>query len=139
MKLIVHVPSALCGALFATLALASLGAQGITVTPLNPPVVVSGIPTPSQLTRVHESLPLTVPHGKVFVAVSMGTQKSGSYQTEVHIDGSLVYRRLSANGDLRELPPPYVAAGPGSIVEVMGGDSELTDALLWGYLADMAM
>ena len=105
---------------------------GITI---DGPVQVEGIPAPNQIMRVVEGTPLTVPVGKIFVAVSLGSLKGGSHTTELHFDSAKVFQ-VTTSGALAELPRPYIAAGPGTVVEPMFGDGDPDDAEVWGYLGD---
>ncbi len=135
------LPSAFLGAGVAILVFLAFGFQ-FTAKPINPPIVVEGVPTPGQMIQITELQSLMVPPGKLFVVTGLGSFKNsgGSGITLLRFDGVETVRvnitTSTGNGSTVKLIPPGLTAPAGTLVEVLGGDSTPDDARCWGYLAD---
>ena len=115
-------------------------------------VRIEGIPAPSQMKRIVEGTPLTVPNDKLFVATGVGRESSGDgnpgsgnvMRFQVQFDNVDVFWRFGIHqgmdgrtvGDL-SIPPGLMAPG-GTVVSIEAEDDlggQHTGVLL-GYLAD---
>lgn len=145
MELRVHVPSALIGACALGLVLLATGAQHV-LTDQSPktlkwPVEVAqtlridGIPAARDMVMVEKGVPYTVPSGKLFALIAMGTTdaQSTSAVTDLVVNGQQEARVQKQAGGPSVMPyPPGLVLTAGSILEVEGTGTSRA----YGYLAD---
>lgn len=147
-----HLVSALCGAGVATLVLFTTSAvqergsmsqvspgnnQEAVILPVGP-VAVAGIPTPSQMMRVEEGTPFSVPPEKVFVVTGVGSNTTNtSINITVSFDAVSVWHWKVRTNDVQSTPavPPGLVAQAGEVVSVV--DDHTGRAVILGYLADV--
>ena len=111
-----------------------LAGLGITI---DGPVQIEGVPTPSQMMRIVEGSPFTVPPGKVFVVTGTAFSSGAFGPSDVNVlfDGVSV---LNVDGNTgsptggASAIPPGVVASEGTVVSV----SSVGTGVLLGYLAD---
>ena len=97
-------------------------------------VRVIGIPDPRDYVVVREETGLyTVPQGKLFVLTALGTTENVGSTLYVNSQRELVRFFTQSEGLTVAKVPPGLSAGPGDVLQVVGGGSS---GRAWGYLVD---
>ena len=144
----IHTMSALTGVAAAGLVLLLMSAMQTTGPgprlafqgfqfKINTPIQVEGIPTPQQMLRVVEGVPLTVPANKVFVVTGLGDIADVSGVAVLFLDGVAVLssrpQTSSSNSATSVRPVPTgLTAAEGVIISVTGPNI----GQVFGYLVD---